>query len=73
MGKEVHLPRTPSPSKAQQKLPSKVPLVASQHDATPSTAACSLPAQVDAGLQEWWLTGDGDAGVDKDLWIPYQE
>ena len=34
---------------------------------------CSVPTLVDAGLQEWRLTGDGDAGVDKDLWIPYQE
>ncbi len=23
-----------------------------------------------AGLQEWWLAGDWDARVDKDLWIP---
>ena len=47
-----------TPSKAQQKLPNKVSLVASQRDALLPQLLCSVPTQVDAGLQEWWFTRD---------------
>ena len=32
-----------------------------------------VPAEVHTCLEEWWLTGYRQPGVDKDLWIPYQE
>ena len=31
---------------------------------------CRVPAQVHACLQQWWLTGYRQPGVDKDLGVP---
>ena len=36
----------------------------------PPELLCRVPAQVHACLQQWWLAGYRQAGVDKDLRIP---
>ncbi len=63
-------PRYPLSLRLSRGSPTRLDLLPANAMQLPPELLCRVPAQVHACLQQWWLTGYRQAGVDKDLRVP---